>query len=524
MPGTKLPESLLCPLPHPPPRAAALTMWGSLLALAFTCAGTGCAPTELGPAPPPEVAARRLATVPAALLVAGPHGSQPGQPIDDAGNVLISDAVADRLAQAGGWVRLNFRLGPHATDTPAFYAAYDQIVDRLRARGLQVLGLMSNESWRGSQADWLKNNREHGGSDGNNPFIDGFSQAFGRLARHFAGRIGQWELWNEPNCWSDSPAPGTFTGCSFIYPSNFAALLSASYAQVRCDHPVAVQVISGGLFGHDLGGPGTGPAGADYLAATYEQGIASGKFGWARLHCGGYPLDGVGQHIYLNQGGAVSTSWLGKYLDYIHGVVTRYEGAGSPKPTWLTEVGWTNAAVDESLQAANLTQALTTAKAKPYVRSLLWFQLDDGPGFRYGLFRSDGSAKPALGRFRAAAHYVGVRAGGAVVSKLRDAWVATGGLAENGSPFDHGGGPYAHYWDYGYVQDFDGGAIGPCAIFDTGFRVALGFWQSYLDCGTHAALRFPLSGEYAYGAGTRQDFQGGYLTWDPAAGVTVVVY
>ncbi len=514
VPAATLPRRTDCPAP--------LLMLGLSLALWLV----GCAPA-LDPAPapaPPSADARQAATVPASQLVAGPHGSQPGQPIDDAGNVLITEAVADRLSQAGGWVRINFRLGPYATDTPAFYAAYDQIVNRLRGRGLQVLGLMSNESWRGSQADWTRNNREHGGSDGNNPFIDGFSQAFGRLARHFAGRIGQWEIWNEPNCWSDNPSPGTFTGCSFIYPSNFAALLTACYAQVRCDHPIDVQVISGGLFGHDLGGPGTGPAGADYLGQTYDQGIAGGKFGWARLHCGGYPLDGVGQHIYLNQGGAVSTSWFAKYLDLVHGVLTRYEGAASPKPTWLTEVGWTNAGVDESVQAANLTQALTTARGKSYVRSLLWFQLDDGPGFRYGLFRSDGSAKPALGRFRAAAHYVGLRDSGAVVSKLRDTWVATGGLAQNGSPFDHGGGPYAHYWDYGYVQDFAGGAIGPCAIFDTGFRVALGFWQTYLTGSNHAALRFPLSGEYAFGAGTRQDFQGGYLTWDAARGVTVVVY
>src|SRR3954462_12834394 len=84
----------------------------------------------------------------------GPHGTQGGWAINDSGNILLTDAVADRMAQSGaGWVRLNFRLGPYASDTSTFYSKYDTIVNRLRSRGLQIVGLMSNESWRGSQTD-----------------------------------------------------------------------------------------------------------------------------------------------------------------------------------------------------------------------------------------------------------------------------------------------------------------------------------------------------------------------------------
>src|SRR5919204_4247023 len=98
------------------------------------------------------------------LHASGPHGTQPGWAIDDSGNVLITDAVADRLAQSGaGWVRINFRLGPYASDTSQFYAAYDTVVNRLRSRGLQIIALMSNESWRGSQSDWQANNWENTG-------------------------------------------------------------------------------------------------------------------------------------------------------------------------------------------------------------------------------------------------------------------------------------------------------------------------------------------------------------------------
>src|SRR5439155_22454429 len=84
---------------------------------------------------------RILITAAIALLLnpiafaSGPHGTQAGWAIDDSGNVLITDAVADRMAQSGaGWIWLHFRRGPYSGDTTDFYAKYDEIVNRLRAR------------------------------------------------------------------------------------------------------------------------------------------------------------------------------------------------------------------------------------------------------------------------------------------------------------------------------------------------------------------------------------------------------
>ena len=161
---------------------------------------------------------------------------------------------------------------------------------------------------------------------------------------------------------------------------------------------------------------------------------------------------------------------------------------------------------------------------RSYVAHSFWFQNQDGgPGFAYGLFRSDGSKKPAQAQFRALSAYQGKKSDGTSVKKILDTFNSTGAMAQNGSPYDNGGGPFAHYWDYGYVQDYTGGSGtggGPCAIFDTGFRVAQGFWKTYL-AGNHTRLKFPTSGEYAIAGGTRQDFQGGYLTWDAKNGVRV---
>src|SRR3954470_21519710 len=101
------------------------------------------------------------------LHASGPHGTQPGWAIDDSGNVLITDAVADRMAQSGaGWIRLHFRWGPYDGDSEHFYSKYDEIVNRLRARGLQIVGLITYESWPGTQADWCSNTWENTGGDG----------------------------------------------------------------------------------------------------------------------------------------------------------------------------------------------------------------------------------------------------------------------------------------------------------------------------------------------------------------------
>ena len=75
------------------------------------------------------------------------------------------------LVQAGAiWIHINFRLGGFQdwTETSTFgYSAlslYDEVVAIAQRHGLRVVGLLSNEAWRGGLDDWQAGSaEEHGG-------------------------------------------------------------------------------------------------------------------------------------------------------------------------------------------------------------------------------------------------------------------------------------------------------------------------------------------------------------------------
>jgi len=383
----------------------------------------------------------------------GNQGLQGGWAVDDAGNVLFDKSVVDTLPfmqEAGaGWVRINFRLGDCFQDWETSVCmgrtaleAYDAVITEAQNRNLKVLGLLSNESWHGQQSDWTANAAETtAGGSGDNAYIRDFAEKAARvLAAHFGERVPHWEVWNEPNAWTSLDANGEPTGGTFIYPSNFAWLLKRSYDAIKSADPNAA-VISGGLFGHDIGGasvtimergqprqaikrgdfaparvPGRPPSGdtspcpstltngGDYLCATYDAGIAKAK--WQK---GRYPLDHIGQHLYVDQGGATSAAKLSSYLDDLRNAYLKYEGKRTTKQTHLTEFGWQTptGGLSEATQAANLQVAYDTFKKTTYVARAYWFAIQDVPAalLYFGLLRDDGSQKPAFATYQTAAAY-----------------------------------------------------------------------------------------------------------------------
>ena len=383
----------------------------------------------------------------------GNQGLQDGWAIDDEGKVLFTNDVAAKIAEAGaGWVRINFRLDGFQdwTETTTFeYSAislYDQVVDNALKNNLKVLGLLSNESWHGDQSVWQANNAERDEGNGDNDYLRNFSlKAAVILAGHFAGRVDLWEVWNEPNAYTTYSEEKGYTGSSFIYPSNFAWLLRHVYEDVKDAGITDARFISGGVFGHDLGGlativegrlvikrgdptkPGYGvrldreserpsaassvsESGSDYLQATYDQGKANAGWDDLKATYGSYPLDGIGQHLYIDQGGTTSARKIGTYLRDVRNAYTAYEGKKTAKQTFVTEVGWAANTVDGATQAKNLEIAYGKFKEIAYLQTAYWFQLRDIPpaDLYYGLltpFDPPWTEKPSWDAYRTHAVY-----------------------------------------------------------------------------------------------------------------------
>jgi hypothetical protein len=393
-----------------------------------------------------------LSTWPSRAAAAAPSGQGlvGGWGVGDTGVVSFPHSLQSQLpimheAQAG-WVRINFRLGncyqtwttPVSTSDVNVHGcdpglvgqtalqAYDEVVNTAQQSQLQVLGLLSNEAWQGVQDQWVANNAETTTGNGDNPYLDDFAQqAAGVLAQHFAGRINRWEIWNEPNAWTSFDNAGHVWGSTWIYPSNFAWLLTRSYSAIKQANGSAT-VVSGGILGTDAGGtpilvPGPGspkplkkyatvptwqrtpngkhPAcisnvptsGAGYLCDAYAMGIA--MTGWAQP----YPFDAIGEHLYIDQAAVTTNNRVKANIEDVRQAYLSYEGSKTSKQTELTEFGWTSQpgsatySADANRQAQNLQVAYSVFQGTHYVTRAYWFSVQDVPegNIWYGLVQGN---------------------------------------------------------------------------------------------------------------------------------------
>ena len=323
---------------------------------------------------------------------------QPGAPMGDNGEIFFTSQVAAQIAQSGAsWVRLNFRLGPNFkdwTETQTFgfsaLSRYDTIIDNALGNNLKVLGLLSNEAWNTSNlpGDWQANNAEVAGGNGDNTFIQNFgANAAGVLIPHFAGRIDEWQVWNEPNA-----------SLTSIYPSNFAWLLRRVYIAARDSGIPNLTIVSGGLLStHSQTSTRLTSAnsGANYLRDTYAQGKANAGWETIKSAYGSYPLDVIGQHLYIDQWGRTKASRIEKAVSMVRTAYVAGEGGSTTKTTHVTEMGWSTGLVSETVQADNLRTAYARLNQLAYTPRTYWFFLQDIPvaNLFHGLLRSDGSEK-----------------------------------------------------------------------------------------------------------------------------------
>jgi Malectin domain/CARDB len=467
------------------------------------------------------------------VLGAGPQGVDNGWAVNNDGSIILTSSKAAQIAQAEtGWLRIEFRLvNGHSTWNSAMFGYYDTVVNNARAAGLQVIALIDYTSWPGSQTDWCANNFENTGGNGDNLFITNFvNNAVVPIVQHFQSRIQVYELWNEQSTWDSNPSPGVYTGASFVYPSNYSWILSKAWVAVHKTFNINnVTLVSGGIFGTSAGGESDpyGNSGAKYLESVYQLGTNSavGSFSSVQASYGAYPLDAVGQHLYVDAFRFTTTNSFRSYLDLVHNIVTKYEGTNTTKKTFLTEFGWTTSAVSQSVQKSNLITAFKAIQATPYLQTAIWFSWQDGPSLNFGVLDINGANKLSYAGYTLYQQYEGRNSNGTTNSNLQ-AYFYSLGQSALGNPYDRGNGPWVYPWGNGSVQDYDGGSHLKLALFTSTFGTyevnnVHGLWTYFLANGSLANFGYPTNNEFTVGTGTRQNFEKVYLTWDATNGIAL---
>ena len=295
-----------------------------------------------------------------------------------------------------GWVRI-WASWETAQPSPGGWAPHivanlNAAVNAAKAKGLKVLVVVQRTP------AWAS-----GGKGGIHPPTDPatFGAAMGGFAQQVPG-VDAWELWNEEDAsifWAGGADPVAY-----------AALLKSAYPAIKAVQPNDI-VVTGATTGNNM----------DFIAELYRRG-AQGHFDAVAVHTDTACLvDGPGSH-YRDELGRIGRYAFTGYRE-VHAVMAA-NGDGA-KPIWMTELGWNTQStaagscntgrwagqkplgVSEARQAEFLTQAYRCLAADPVVAVAFWFGFQDIPGAEYaagfGLFRANGSAKPAAAAFAALA-------------------------------------------------------------------------------------------------------------------------
>jgi hypothetical protein len=283
------------------------------------------------------------------------------------------------------WVRM-FVSWRALQPTPApvsapVIASYEQLFAALPAGTKVILDIFATPQWESGSAN-----------ENAPPANPGDYAAFvASLARHWAGRVTAYEIWNEedaPAWWVGGPDPAAYV-----------RLLAAAYPAIKAADPHA-KVVLGGLTGNDYA----------FLAGVYQ---AGGK---------GF-FDAVGVHTdtacsvlspYQFLRGPDNRMIFDSFLAYREVRATML-AHGDDKPIWMTELSWLTTravcaagvwagqkpeGVSDSQQATFLRQAYHCLAQDPYVQVALWFPVQDEGGVLSGLVRAGGSHKPSFAAMR----------------------------------------------------------------------------------------------------------------------------
>jgi hypothetical protein len=277
----------------------------------------------------------------------------------------------------------------------------DEYVRNAQLRGLEVLLTL----WGTPQ--WANGGQKPQALPRNMADFQNFARA---VASRYSGRFSGYpfvrfySVWNESNL-ATFLVPQYDARGRIVSPRNYARLAAAGYAGVKAGNARGLVAIGEtSSHGRDKKRPGL----TDTVApATFMKGIAAAN---PRLK-----FDAYAHHPYpfpVNQ----KPTQLVRYPNVTLKSMPRFEKdldtAFRRKniKIWITEYGNETKpgepkGVSEAQQAAYIPQALAMARADARVQMFVWFVMEDNPGslWQSGIYRDNGSAKPAQPRFARAA-------------------------------------------------------------------------------------------------------------------------
>ncbi|MCH9680316.1 MAG: hypothetical protein K0V04_02695 [Deltaproteobacteria bacterium] len=299
----------------------------------------------------------------------------------------------DLMEQSGAqYVRVNF-IRPVGWSEQAWLDLYDPLIDELLDADLIPYALISAEAVaQPFPAPWLsfqdgQQVATYNAAAQTSWIEDHYAPTFRTVVDHFEGRIQVYESFNEPDNWFLHGQNGLVESPR-LRAHTFAEMLDAVYDEVKGDGAHGdVSLVSGPLVGHDHGGFG---AAAGYLNSAIDHGQQFLQWGGST-----YPFDGVGYHIYVQQGtnngfgvqGSVAAS-----IDAVHSMLVQELGASQTDlrgELWISEMGWATPGVSEQTQRDALQSSLNYLRGQSWrVRMASWYQVGDTPSEGgFGLIR-----------------------------------------------------------------------------------------------------------------------------------------
>ncbi len=239
------------------------------------------------------------------------------------------------------------------------WAKYDQIVALAEARDIAIIARLSNPpAWSRARGDEL-------GTNAPPDDFDDFGDFAAAVAERYRGRIGYYQVWNEPNGNEE-------WGLQDVDPEGFTRLLCLAYERIKAVDPTAV-VLAGALT-PTVANDGRNMNDLIFLARMYAAG-AGGCFDV--LSAQGYGL----------WSGPTDQRLRPTVINYPHNLFLRdlmVRHGDAAKPIWISEMGWNVAPegitphfgrVSEEQQARYAVAAYQRAQAEwPWIGiNAYWF-------------------------------------------------------------------------------------------------------------------------------------------------------